>query len=119
MAVFQLNPRNVTDPAWFGFPLESYIGRAVVRAPDELTARQVCSIAFGGYLTEMDLDSPSAPIDVAWSSDALVSCETIESRQYPADGPIEVLFPHPLRPEARIAVEQYARILATAPGRPS
>jgi len=117
MPIFELNPLDVRNPAWFSFPLESYIGRAIVRAPDEGTARQLCSIALGGWLGEMDMDAPSAPIEAAWSSDALVSCHTIDNPAYPKDGPLDVLFPHPLRPEARIAVEQFARILATAPAR--
>lgn len=118
MPIFQLSPRDPKDPAWFVLPLEAYLGRAVVRAPDEPTAREICSIAFGGYVAELDLDAP-APVEAAWSSDALVSCEILKSGRYPADGPIEVLFPHPLKEAARIAVEQFARILATSPRTPA
>ena len=87
MPVWKLTPIDPSDPNW---QASSHRGMAVVRAPDEATARAAAAEAF-------DVPTRFPPTAGAkfppWNSPALVKAERIDNPRYEAEGPTEILDP--------------------------
>lgn len=84
MPLWKLNPTDLSDPNW---EANSHRGMAVVRAPDEATARAAAAEAF-------DVPTRFPPTGGAklspWHSPALVKAERIGDPRY-EEGPTEIL----------------------------
>jgi osmotically-inducible protein OsmY len=86
MAIWQLSPVDLSDPNW---EASSHRGSAIVRAPDEKTAREAAQSAFGvqtRFRHHPRLVSP-------WMRAALVHASRIEDRRFDPEGPSGVLVP--------------------------
>jgi osmotically-inducible protein OsmY len=113
MAIWQLSPIDLSDPNW---EASSHRGTAIVRAPDEKTAREVAQSAFG--MTTMFKHHPR--LIAPWTRAKLVHASHIEDRRFDPEGPSGVLVPsfetdlaaHPKKP---VPVAHEARA-AGAPG---
>lgn len=86
MAIWQLSPVDLSDPSW---EASSHRGAAVVRAPDEKTARDVAQSAFG-VQTRFRRHPRLVP---PWTRAELVHASHIEDQRYDPDGPSGVLVP--------------------------
>jgi osmotically-inducible protein OsmY len=86
MALWRLSPVDLSDPNW---EASSHRGAAIVRAPDEKTAREVAQSAFGvqtRFRRHLRLIAP-------WTRAELVQADHIEDPRYDPDGPSSVLVP--------------------------
>lgn len=87
MALWKLTPIDPADPNWRA---SSYRGRAIVRAPDEKSAREVAAEAFDVRTRFPPGEGVKAP---PWRRPGLVAAEPIEDERYDPEGPAEVLEP--------------------------
>jgi hypothetical protein len=87
MPVWRLIPVDLTDPSW---EASSHRGAAVVRAPDEMSARDLAEAAFGTRSRFAPGKGMRMP---PWTRPELVRVVVAEQSTYPADGPSEVLEP--------------------------
>jgi hypothetical protein len=85
MAIWRLIPVDLDDPSWL---TSAHRGPAVVRAPDESSARQTAQDAFG--LPQHFRPGKGPPVP-PWKRPEYVHAERLEASIYPADGPAEVL----------------------------
>jgi osmotically-inducible protein OsmY len=86
MPIWQLSPVNLSDPSW---EASSHRGAAIVRAPDEKSAREVAQSAFG-VATRFRHHPRLVP---PWMRAELVYASHIEDERFDADGPSGVLVP--------------------------
>jgi len=86
MPVWQLSPVDLSDPNW---EASSHRGMAIVRAPDEKTARKVAQSAFGVTTRLKHHPRLIAP----WTRAKLVHASHIEDRRFDSEGPSSVLVP--------------------------
>jgi osmotically-inducible protein OsmY len=86
MAIWQLSPVDLSDPNW---EASSHRGPAVVRAPDEKTAREAAQSAFGVTTRFKHHPRLIAP----WTRAELVHASRIKDQRFDLDGPTAVLVP--------------------------
>jgi osmotically-inducible protein OsmY len=86
MPIWQLSPVDLSDPSW---EASSHRGTAIVRAPDEKTAREVAQSAFG-VATRFKHRPRLIP---PWTRAKLVHASHIEDQRFGPDGPSAVLVP--------------------------
>ncbi len=86
MPIWQLSPVDLSDPSW---EASSHRGSAIVRAPDEKTAREVAQSAFG-VATRFRHQPRLVP---PWMRAELVYASHIEDERFDPDGPSGVLVP--------------------------
>jgi osmotically-inducible protein OsmY len=99
MPIWQLSPVDLSDPNW---EASSHRGTAIVRAPDEKTAREAAQSAFGVATRFKHHPRLIAP----WTRAKLVHASHIEDQRFDPEGPSGVLVPsfeadlaaHPKRP---------------------
>jgi osmotically-inducible protein OsmY len=99
MPIWQLSPVDLSDPNW---EASSHRGTAIVRAPDEKTARETAQSAFGVATTFKHHPRLIAP----WTRAKLVHASHIEDQRFDPEGPSGVLVPsfeadlaaHPKKP---------------------
>ena len=114
MAIWQLSPIDLSDPSW---EASSHRGVAIVRAPDEETARYVAQSAFG-VMTRFKHHPRLVP---PWTRAELVHVSQVEDQRFDLDGPSGVLVPsfdadlagHPKKP-VPVAREKMRRAPAPA-----
>jgi len=87
MRVWRLLPVDLADPSW---EASSHRGPAVVRAPDEESAREVAEAAFGVRSRFAPGKGMRMP---PWKRSDLVRAVVDEHSVYAAEGPHEVLEP--------------------------
>jgi hypothetical protein len=87
MAIWRLSPRDLSDPNW---EASSHRAVAIVRAPDERTARDVAEAAFGVKTRFKPGGGILAP---PWKRSELVIAERITDERFEVDGPSVVLSP--------------------------
>jgi hypothetical protein len=87
MALWRLSPVDLSDPNW---EASSHRAAAIVRAPDERTARDVAQMAFG---VKTRFRPGSGIIAPPWNRPELVAVEHIKDDRFAADGPSGVLWP--------------------------
>jgi len=87
MAIWRLSPVDLSDPNW---EASSHRAAAIVRAPDEETAREVAQAAFGVKTRFRQRAGIVAP---PWKRAELVVVERIKDERFDADGPSGVLSP--------------------------
>lgn len=86
MAIWQLTPVDLSDPNW---QASSHRGPAIVRAPDEQSARELAQSAFGVATRFRHHPRLVAP----WMRAELVHASHIEDRRFDPEGPSRVLVP--------------------------
>ena len=86
MPIWQLSPVDLSDPNW---EASSHRGTAIVRAPDEKTAREAAQSAFG-VATRFKHRPRLIP---PWTRAKLVHASHIEDQRFDPDGPSGVLVP--------------------------
>lgn len=87
MRIWKLAPIDLDDPNW---EASAHRGWAVVRAPNEASAREAAERAFA-VQTRFP---PGKGMRVSpWMRSELVRAETVEDSIYSAEGPTEVLEP--------------------------
>lgn len=87
MTLFKFTPQHLSDHDW---ATSTYRGVAIIRAPDEGTARAQASVAFvSSAYRETGTDQPTDP----WQQPRLTPAEIIDGGPWPAEGPIDVLEP--------------------------
>ena len=87
MPIWKLTPIDLTDSNWLA---SSHRDLAIIRAPDETTARTVAEKAFALPLHF----TPGSGVRVPpWMRPSLVKAEMIEDRRFDPAGPPEVLMP--------------------------
>jgi osmotically-inducible protein OsmY len=99
MPIWQLSPVDLSDPNW---EASSHRGPAIVRAPDEKTAREAAQSAFGVTTRFRHHPRLVAP----WMRAELVHASHIEDERFDPEGPSGVLVPsfeadlaaHPKKP---------------------
>jgi osmotically-inducible protein OsmY len=99
MPIWLLSPVDLSDPNW---EASSHRGAAIVRAPDEKTAREVAQSAFGVTTRFKHHPRLIAP----WTRAKLVHASHIEDQRFDPEGPSGVLVPsfeadlaaHPKKP---------------------
>lgn len=87
MPLWKLTPVDLTDPHW---EASSHRAMAIVRAPDEQTARDIAQQAFGVKTRFEPGHGVKAP---PWRRTSLVKAEEVDDARYEADGPTEILEP--------------------------
>ena len=87
MPIWKLSPIDLTDPSW---EASTHKGAAIVRAPDEHTARAAASIAFA--LATLVVHGRRTIIP-PWRYAGLVSAERVAGIRWPEEGKIEILDP--------------------------
>jgi hypothetical protein len=87
MPLWKLQPLDLSDPNW---EASSHRGVAIVRAPDEETAREEVERAFGVKTRFSPGGGVKAP---PWKRASLVLAARIRHQRYEEDGPTEVLEP--------------------------
>ena len=107
MAIWQLSPVDLSDPNW---EASSHRGPAIVRAPDEKTAREVAQTAFGVKTMFKRHPRLVAP----WTRAELVYASHIEDERFDPEGPSGVLVPSfeadlAARPKKPVPVPHEAR----------
>jgi osmotically-inducible protein OsmY len=116
MPIWQLSPVDLSDPNW---QASSHRGPAIVRAPDEKTARDVAHSAFG--VTMRFKHHPR--LVVPWTRAELVHAGRVVDQRFDPNGPSEVLVPsfsadlaaHPKKPAPVVREETMRpRVLAVA-----
>jgi len=86
----QLWKLSVVQPDSDDWRFSTYKGSAIIRASDELSARDLATNIFGiACKSIVGQPSPNIP----WGQESLVSCEPFESNEYDIDGPEAVLYP--------------------------
>jgi hypothetical protein len=88
MAIWKLSPIDATDPRW---GVSTHKGAAVIRAPDEQTARAVASTAFG--LATFIAHGRATTIHPPWRYAGMVSAERVTGAPWPEEGEVEILDP--------------------------
>jgi osmotically-inducible protein OsmY len=86
MPIWQLSPVDLADPNW---EASSHRGPAIVRAPDEKSAREVAQSAFGVTTRFKHHPRLIAP----WTRAKLVHASHIEDQRFDPEGPSGVLVP--------------------------
>jgi osmotically-inducible protein OsmY len=86
MPIWQLSPVDLADPSW---EASSHRGPAIVRAPDEKTARELAQAAFG-VATRFRHHPRLVP---PWMRAELVYTSHIEDERFDPEGPSGVLVP--------------------------
>ncbi|HXP05077.1 MAG TPA: hypothetical protein VN808_13230 [Stellaceae bacterium] len=87
MTVWKLTPIDLLDPNW---EASAHRGPAIVRAPDEATAREAAAKAFD-VATRFP---PGAAVRVPpWTRSVLVKAEAVDDPRYELHGPTQVLDP--------------------------
>ncbi len=88
MAIWKLEPTNLESPDW---QISSYVGRAIVRAPDATSARRMAAEQFtrAARTPLIGQDSPASP----WTNPELVTCTELADSDFDPEGPAEVLDP--------------------------
>jgi hypothetical protein len=86
MAIWRLCPRDLSDPNW---EASSHRAVAIVRAPDEKTAREVAEAAFG---VKTRFRPGAGIIAPPWRPE-LVIAERVTDERFAPDGPSVVLSP--------------------------
>jgi osmotically-inducible protein OsmY len=86
MTIWQLSPVDLSDPNW---QASSHRGPAIVRAPDEKTARKLAQSAFGVETRFKQHPRLIAP----WTRAELVHASRIEDQRFDPDGPTGLLVP--------------------------
>ena len=87
MVLWKLIPLDLNDPAW---EASSHRATAIVRAPDEESAREAAQQAFGvktGFKPGQGIKAPP------WKRFLLVKAERIRDERYDPEGLTEVLEP--------------------------
>ncbi len=87
MVLWKLTPLDLNDPAW---EASSHRAMAIVRAPDEESAREAAQQAFGvktGFKPGQGIKAPP------WMRSLLVKAERITDERYDPEGLTEVLEP--------------------------
>lgn len=87
MRIWKLTPLDLADPDW---EASSHRGFAIIRAPDEESARDLAQEAFGvktGFRPGAGIKAPP------WKRAALVRAERITDARYDPEGPEGVLEP--------------------------
>ena len=92
MALWRLTPIDLNDRTWLTSTVRDIL---IVRAPDELTARETAGNTFG--IVPQHIPGEDPPLGPPWIYAGLVRAEEIEDDRFQSEGPIEVLDP----PEAR------------------
>lgn len=87
MTIWKLTPVDLADPNW---EASSHRGVAVVRAPDEESARAAAAEAFDVPVRFKPGAGVKAP---PWLRPQLVTAKRLEDSPFEADGPTEVLDP--------------------------
>lgn len=87
MTIWRLIPVDLKDPNW---EASSHRAAAVVRAPDERTAREAAEAAFGIKTRFAPGEGTRLP---PWTRADLVQAIAVEHPVHSADGPTEVLEP--------------------------
>lgn len=87
MPIWKLSPIDLADPSW---EASTHKGVAVIRAPDEQTARVAASTAFS--LATLVVHGRRTIIP-PWRYAGLVSAERLTGAPWPEEGEIEVLDP--------------------------
>jgi hypothetical protein len=87
MALWKLSPYDPLDPNW---QASSHRGMVIVRAPDEVSARDAAAKAFDVKTRFKPGDGVLAP---PWRRPATVKAERVKDARYEAEGPTEVLYP--------------------------
>ena len=87
MAIWSLIPLDLDDPNW---EASSHRGPVIVRAPDEVRARQIAAEAFDvktGFRPGKGMLFPP------WTRTSIVKAERTDDPRFDTDGPAEVLEP--------------------------
>ena len=87
MPLWKLTPLDLKDPNW---EASSHHAMAIIRAPDEETARDEAQKALGvktGFAPEKGIKAPP------WKRANLAKVELIEVQRFDSEGPTEVLEP--------------------------
>ena len=88
MQLWKLTPLDLSAPNW---EASTYIGPAIVRAPDEVAARRAANEKFSHAANKQPIGAPvSHP---PWNHASLVNAATINDERLEVEGPIEVLDP--------------------------
>jgi hypothetical protein len=87
MPIWKLSPIDLTDPSW---EASDHTGAAVIRAPDEKTARAAASVAFAHATVVVPGRRTIIP---PWKYAGLVSAERLTDTRWPEEGEIEILDP--------------------------
>jgi osmotically-inducible protein OsmY len=108
MAIWQLSPVDLSDPNW---EASSHRGSAIVRAPDEKSAREVAQSAFG--VATRFRHHPR--LIVPWMRAELVHASHIEDQRFDPEGPSGVLVPSfeadlAAHPKKRVPVAHVTRV---------
>ena len=80
MPIWQLDPINPTGNNW---RTSTYNCRVIIRALDELRARQIADLAF--EIVPEHIPSVATPLQT-WLDDSFVECQKIEAGPYEEEG---------------------------------
>jgi len=87
MAICQHDPIDISDHNWRA---STYVGRVIIRAPDEQRAREIATYALGIAAEHIPgMEVPTIP----WEYGHLVECERIEPGAHAEDGEDAILEP--------------------------
>ncbi len=90
MAIWQLDPIDSSDHNWRA---STYVGRVIIRAPDEQRAREIATYALRIAAERIPgMEVPIVPI-IPWAYGHLVECERIEAGTHKEDGEDAILEP--------------------------
>jgi hypothetical protein len=84
MDIWRVAPQNPTASPW---KQNVSIPAAIVRAPDEHTARLFGMTALNQYLEDVPRHG------TRWESPTWVTCEQVVNSNYPTEGDCEILYP--------------------------
>ncbi len=88
MQLWKLTPLDLSAPNW---EASTYIGPAIVRAPDEVEARTAANKKFSRWANKQPIGDPVR--HPPWDLALLVTAVTIDDERFEVEGPTEVLDP--------------------------
>ncbi len=87
MGIWKLEPVNPDDDHWRA---STYVGRLIVRAPDEDKARSLATAAFWGTAEKPPGEEMPRP---PWGHPSKVTCVRLEDSGFDEEGPDGILGP--------------------------
>ncbi len=95
MPIWKLEPVNPDEHHW---RRSTYVGPAIVRAPDEARAGRVAADAFG--IAAEKIPGAEVPL-LPWIHSWLVTCVRLENSDFDEEGPEAILGPEKALSKAR------------------
>ncbi len=88
MAIWQLDPINPGAPDWRASP---HVKRVIIRAPNEINARDIAYKNFGTAVTKEFIGEnlPRPP----WRNESKVKCQQLTNSEWEESGADEILDP--------------------------